>query len=321
MKESFDAIILAGGLRKSPLHDELGMHELCLPLDDGRTLLAAWLETLGASGGCKDAAIVVSDAEDAQEIQRHLDESADFRHDLPHVQVIVERGRWRGTAGVLRDVADGMVGSEILVAVEAACLPPSSLTPLLASIATGSEGVVGVGSHFDPAGVYGFRRSAMKHVPSVGYFDLKEQLLPEMYTRNASVHAVCVTETVIRLRDREGYLQAISWLVGSEDNGESRHCSSVTTIAPSVRLVGTCLIDSNAKLEDGVIVRDSVVLDGAVVGIGAVVNRSVIGSGAVIAAGHIVTNAVVPCKRDLAHDHGMADSTVSSRTRVMASKS
>lgn len=321
MIESFDAIILAGGLRQSPLHDELGMHELCLPLNDGRTLLAAWLETLGASGGCKDAAIVVSDAEDAQEIQRHLDESAAFRHDLPNVQVIVERGRWRGTAGVLRDVADGMVGSEILVAVEAACLPPSSLTPLLASIATGSEGVVGIGSHFDPAGVYGFRRSALKYVPAVGYFDLKEQLLPEMYRQSAAVHAVRLTENVIRLRDREGYLQAISWLVGSEDNGESRHCSSVTTIAPSVRLVGTCLIDSNATLEDGAIVRDSVVLEGAVVGIGAVVNRSVIGSGAVIAAGHVVTNAVVPCNRDLARDHGMADSTVSSRARVMASKS
>ena len=222
---------------------------------------------------------------------------------------------------MLRDGADGRSGCGMLVAVEAACLPPSSLTPLLASIATGSEGVVGIGSHFDPAGVYGFRRSALKHVPAVGYFDLKEQLLPEMYTRNASVHAVRVTENVIRLRDREGYLQAISWLVGSEDNGESRHCSSVTTIAPSVRFVGTCLIDANAKLEDGAIVRDSVVLDGAVVGIGAVVNRSVIGSGAVIAAGHVVTNAVVPCKKDLARDHGMADLTVSSRTRVMASKS
>ncbi|MCH6547946.1 MAG: hypothetical protein IH798_05815, partial [Gemmatimonadetes bacterium] len=127
MIESFDAIILAGGLRRSPLHDELGMHELCLPINDGRTLLDAWLETLGAGGGCKDAAIVVSDADDAHEIQRLLDESADFGHDLPNVQVIVERGRWRGTAGVLRDVADGMVGSELLVAVEAACLPPLSL--------------------------------------------------------------------------------------------------------------------------------------------------------------------------------------------------
>ena len=59
--KQLDVIILAGGLRLSPLRSELKVHELCLPITQSKSLLAAWLEVINELKQCRMVVIAVKD--------------------------------------------------------------------------------------------------------------------------------------------------------------------------------------------------------------------------------------------------------------------
>ena len=291
--KQLDVIILAGGLRLSPLRSELKVHELCLPITQSKSLLAAWLEVINELKQCRMVVIAVSNQSDAAQIQQTLDGLKGLNSNLPQTQVIVEPRRWRGTAGVLRDVAQEYAKSEILLAVEGACLPPSSLASFVAACNSEKTGAVGITHKSDPVGVYVFHRSVMKHVPTVGFFDVKEQLLPQMYAKKIGAHAVQISNNFIRLRDRQTYLSAMSEYALQQDNSDSCVNGKVPQSNKNYQLVDTCVIEPTAFVGDGSVLRRSIVFTGAKIGVNTVINECIIGSGVVVPNGLIVSQTIV----------------------------
>ena len=286
MEQSFVVIMLAGALQPCPLQQQLPIPLLCLPIGRRGSLLDAWLATIGRSGKCRRVEIVVSTEDDVRAL-RGMAAANRVRYGShpPTITVTVERASWRGSAGLLRDVAGSIGDNEIVVAVEAHCLPPPSLEPLLHALNGEVKAVVGAGADDEPAGVYAFRHAALNSVRPIGYVDLKEQLLPALYSQGTPVRLVRIAEHVIRLRDQIGYLDAVSAsLNGMGQATMVSRRSSEAMIARSARIVSGSIVERGAVIEDQAIIHGSIVLNGAVVESGAIVSRSIVGPRAVVPA-------------------------------------
>ncbi len=281
MEHSFTVIMLAGALQPCPLQQQLSIPLLCLPIGRRGSLLDAWLATIRRSGKCRRVEIIVSTEDDVQALRGF----AANRVAPPTIAVTVERASWRGSAGLLRDVVSSIGDNEIVVAVEAHCLPPPSLEPLFHALNGEVKAVVGAGADDEPAGVYAFRHAALNSVRPIGYVDLKEQLLPALYSQGTPVRLVRISEQVIRLRDQVGYLDAVSASLNGMGSATmvSRR-SSGAMIARSARIVSGSIVERGAVIEDQAIIHGSIVLKEAVVEGGAIVSRSIVGPGAVVPA-------------------------------------
>ena len=285
MEHSFTVIMLAGALQPCPLQQQLSIPLLCLPIGRRGSLLDAWLATIGRSGRCRHVEVIVSTEDDVQALKGLAANRVRTGPPLPTIAVTVERASWRGSAGLLRDVVNSIGDNEIVVAVEAHCLPPPSLEPLFYALNGEVKAVVGAGADDEPAGVYAFRRVALNSVRPIGYVDLKEQLLPSLYSQGTPVRLVRISEQVIRLRDQVGYLDAVSASLNGMGSATmvSRR-SSEAMIARSARIVSGSIVERGAVIEDQAIIHGSIVLNGAVVESGALVSRSIVGPGAVVPA-------------------------------------
>lgn len=262
-------VILAGTLRPSPLHAALGVPAPCLPVGPGVTLLEAWQAVFEDAGVGSDVRVVVNSEAEVDPLAGHR--ATPFR-------VIVEPAAWRGTAGVLRDVTDDLDDAQPVLVVEASCLPPLSLRPLLDAMDDRTAGVVGVGGFDEPGGVYVLRRDAIASASTVGYRDFKEQLLPALHEAGSAVRTADLGGPVHRVWDRRSYLHAVQHYISTrrdvrrEQLAETRSAVSGTAIVE-----GFVLLGSGAVVEDGAVVHESIILDGATVGGGAVVSRSIVG--------------------------------------------
>ena len=285
MEHSFTVIMLAGALQPCPLQQQLSIPLLCLPIGRRGSLLDAWLATIGRSGKCRRVEIVVSTEDDVQALKGLAANRVRTGSPPPTIAVTVERASWRGSAGLLRDVVGSIGDNEIVVAVEAHCLPPPSLEPLLHALNGEVQAVVGAGADDEPAGVYAFRHAALNSVRPIGYVDLKEQLLPALYSQGTPVRLVRICGHVIRLRDQIGYLDAVSASLNGRGPATmvSRR-SPESSIAHSARIVSGSIVEGGAVIEDQAIIHGSIVLNEAVVESGAIVSRSIVGPGAVVPA-------------------------------------
>lgn len=293
------AVMLAGGLRPSALRDQLGIPILCLPVSEQQTLLSLWLMSFAEIGGCDSLRIVVSAEGDAKQIRDQLEQVGASRRQQVSVEVMAERTRWRGTGGILRDVTEDLHDHQVVLTVEAACLPPTSLASLFDALGPDTVAAVGVGGVDEPAGVYAFRREALDRIPTIGFFDIKEQLLPALYDCDHGALSIAVTDRVVRIRDRATYLQALSTVSGRRAGaiGPVRRSASAR-ISSSAFISGECIIGHGVIVENNAVVRNSVVLARAVIGARAVVSRSIIGPTVEIPPGTLVADAVAVCRSD-----------------------
>lgn len=282
MDRLLKAIMLAGTLRPSPLRRELDVHVLCLPLGSQGTLLDAWLASLGTLPGLDELTIVVNTEEDVKTIERETSRHGAAVRGRISVHTTVEPAAWRGVGGILRDVADNVGDNAVIIAAEAHALPPTTLTPLASALTAPEgravDGAVGVCGNNEPAGVYAFTGRALGLTPEVGYFDVKEQLLPAMNQADMRSRMARLEGPPLRLRDRRGYLAAVRASLGENGAGTACHrVSQLTSIAPNAVIEGACIIEPGVMIMSDAIIHDSVLLKGATVGRGAVISRSIVG--------------------------------------------
>lgn len=307
------AVILAGRLRQATLEESLNLHVLCLPVGRSGTLLEAWLGLLREVPNLGQVRVVVNTEEDAAAVRgvlpREFRDSVTMRAAaadsvaLPNVEVMAEPASWRGASGIVRDVTNGLPDDAIVLVCEGARLPPVSLDPMVKAMTDGAPdeqpaGVVGICHGDSPAGVYAFRRKAMRLVPKVGYFDMKEQLLPSLAKAGERVIIAPLTGEVSRLSDLEAYLATIRGSLNDGEGASPQRVSSRASVSGSAVLDGFCIIEPGAVVEDGAVVHDSVVLWGATVGGGAVVSRSIVGPLANIEPRARVVRAIVARPND-----------------------
>jgi hypothetical protein len=290
-------ILLAGGLRPSPLQQMLGIPPLCLPLGPHDTLLDRWLSAAESLSGCGCVAIAVSTSEDADSIRAALAKSRFAESDAMQIRVVMEPETWRGPAGLLHDlVQSGRCDLEVrpdtaVLAGEASCLPPENLENIIDRLGVGTPGVSVIGRTGEPAGLYAFTGAALGLIPPVGFYDIKEQMLPELYARGTPVQELRIARESHRIRDRETYLRAVRHALPTDS--EITGCSPEARIVDSARVAGSCLIGPGALIGPHAIVHESIVLGDAVIGRGAVVSHSVVGPSCRVKPGETVKRAVV----------------------------
>ena len=283
---SFCVVMLAGSLRPSELQGALGIPPVCLPVSSEQTLLELWRDRLDATPGFVGGLVALSDGLEAGVVRSVLGSPSSLR-------AVSDPRPWRGMAGLLRDLRPQLPESDVVVAVEGGILPPRDLQPLVAPfLREECAGTVASDQSGEAFGAFGLRTRLLDRVRSVGYRDLKEQLLPELHAEGHELRPVVLGRRVIRVRTLEGYLEAVSLLHGNRPGSLDSIDGVAGSLAEGGRRVRS-LIMPGARVAENAMLADAVVLDGAVVGDGAVVSRSLVGPGASVDAGARVIGRIL----------------------------
>ncbi|MHC4765986.1 MAG: glycosyltransferase [Planctomycetota bacterium] len=259
------SILLAGGLRPSPLAAAAGRSVLDLWPAADQTVLDFWLDRIAEVAGELSRVVPVRIVHDARTPppwpRRGLG---------AHVIIEQEPRPLRGPAGLLRDMCRDYGARDHVLVAESARLPACALGPMLADHARHAADVtVAANPDHSPAGVYLVRCGVLDLVPASGFCDLKEQWLPRAVDAGLSVrvHDLKAPGT-LPLRTRRQFLDA------ALPDGSRVVCPG-GLIGPGASVVG------------------SIVMPGAVVGPGATVVRSLLCPDSKVRAGANIVDAVV----------------------------
>ncbi|MCL4211574.1 MAG: hypothetical protein HRU76_14775 [Phycisphaeraceae bacterium] len=280
-------IMLTGAMRPSPLQSAIGRPVASLPLGDGCALFDAWLKALKSVGHPIDLIVATNLDQEIPALRELAREAAARAPWVRSIEVVRDPRDWRGSAGVVRDLLNPRLeDDDTIMVVEAGCLPPASLKQALETRTGSTWVVVGATSGLAPAGVFACGMEALREAPDVGYCDLKEQLIPRLIRRGVDVRAAIVAEELIRLRDLDSYLRAVSaWSRQGrvDDRREDRPW----------RELGACVVEDGAEIDIGVILKDTVVLRGARVGAAAVLNGCLVTGAAVVEPGERAADRIL----------------------------
>jgi mannose-1-phosphate guanylyltransferase len=199
---------------------------------------------------------------------------------------------FRGTAGVLRDVASAYQDHDNLLAIAGAQIPLVPLDRVFAMMAE-ARGDMTLLANPDqsPAELLLFSARTMRGVSTKGYVDLKEQALPRIARDHQVMVARLPRPAGAPIRSRRQYIWALRhyhrasravWMDPHE-----QQCFSSFAIR-----------EAGSRVSDTAVLHDSVVLDGGIVESGAVVVRSVVCAGGRVQAGQTVVDVTV-CARGL----------------------
>ena len=285
--QNLRAVVLLGGtVRPTALRSSIGRSVMDLPVRNGETLLDRWrgecLQMVVAMGLRSLAVRLVVDRA-SPAISRGW--MADPRVILAVEQDPVE---YRGTGGVIADLARGYDPHDYLLIGNAAQILRSSLSSLATELA-GDGADVTVISHTDgtPSGLMLARCSAFGEVSRVGFVDLKEQALPAIARR----HRVQVIEHErpigLVVRTLGDYIGALRRYHG-DLAGVSESLADLEDWNPQFSLV-----EEGTNVHPTARIHDSVVLGGAVVEENAVVVRSVICGGGRVRRGQMAIDQLV----------------------------
>jgi NDP-sugar pyrophosphorylase family protein len=225
----------------------------------------------------------------------------------------------RGAAGSARDAALATTADTFVIA-DATAIPNADLRDLLERHRS-SEACVTVVVHAEarpngdaslqvPAGVYVFARRAFDQVPDRGFCDIKETLIPQLYSAGERVVAYETATAPPRVLDSATYMAVNEWQVehlvgkGEERDGYITRGSALVHreafVADDAALFGPVLIGPGARILSGAVVvgptsvgREATVGRGALVSRSAVWRRSVIGDQAVADRCIVADDAVV----------------------------
>jgi exopolysaccharide biosynthesis WecB/TagA/CpsF family protein len=279
-------VLLGGAVRPSRLSAALGRSPLDLPLEDGRSILYHWRQQaveLRRLAGLEELPVrVLVD-------HNSLPPIAPARG--THVRVFVERDAspYRGTAGVLRDVADRYADDDYLLVANGAQALLVPLPDLAATLAEPAAAVTLI-THEEgtPSGLMLVRCAALRAIAKTGYVDMKEQALPLMASRFDVRHLPHACPTGLPVRTLGEYVTAI----------QQRYRRRLGRPLPTDPFAEDCrpsfaVIEDGASVHPAARVHDSVILQGAHVGQDALVVRSVVGPGSLLVRGeHIVDQLV-----------------------------
>jgi hypothetical protein len=279
-------VLLAGAIRPSRLKACIGRPVVELPVEPGRTILDIWSEEIELLAGRMDR--------DRLPVLVMLDGSAPWptrTRESERVPIAVERDplEYRGTGGVLRDLAESYANEDYILLGTATQMLLDPLQELARELAE-RRAAVTIMAHKDgsPSGLMLVNCGAVRVLPDVGFVDLKEQGL-EMINRE---HPVRVVErefpTGLSIRTRQGYVRALlTWHRRKEQVREADDPFAEGGLS-TFRLV-----EDGAEVAEDARIHDSVVLAGGTVESGATVVRSVVCPGGRVRRRSSVVDTIV----------------------------
>ena len=262
-------VLLGGNVRQTPLSTSIGRSLLDLPLDENGSVLNHWLnhaaELARVAGLEKLPTRVMVDRNSPEPISAAVKFYGTFR-------VERDQSEYRGTGGVLRDLADKYDDDDLILVANAAQI---LLDPLvsLANTLDSRHGDIGIISHRDgtPSGIMLVSAKTLRLVPTTGFVDMKEQAMPLIAGRYAVEVCHRRRPTGLPIRSVQDYVQAMRLY-------HMRRAGKPTLTDPLAEdwQPAFGIVEEGAVVDPTARVHDSVVLRGGVVEAGAVLVRSVV---------------------------------------------
>ncbi len=237
----------------------------------------------------------------------------------------------RGTAGCLRDVSSPEK-EELLMVFQSIFVPVPDIPALLDKHQKGDVGIT-LFFHTDSekqefssiAPLYICESSIIKYVPEIGYFDLKEGLIPTLVRVNEKIGAVLFDQSARNFRDWREYIDAIlSYIqnnrhpntpkdILNRNYGDDVNICETAKIAPSARLIGSIVIGHNVRVSEsalligpvvlgagcsvgaGSLISESVIWQDVQIGTQCMIERSLVDAGKIVRAGSICKDSLLAC--------------------------
>ena len=275
-------VVLAGGIKPSPLASEARAPVLDLWLGAGGSVLEHWLERVSRASEPGASVRVVHDAK--QPAPHKPDKASGMA-----VSIVAEPRAYRGPAGILADVcADLPQEATVLVGDAARWLSADPSDLLEAHAQRGASVTVGVNPDGSPAGLYALRADALACVPRKGFMDIKEQWLTRLRAGDGAVWTHRMAGAgALPLRTREQFLEAARLAAGGGATLAGRSLWDRGGGAGAWRAASR-----DASIGEGASIVESVVMPGVEVGSGAAVVRSILCPGSRVEAGEVVSAQV-----------------------------
>jgi N-acetylglucosaminyldiphosphoundecaprenol N-acetyl-beta-D-mannosaminyltransferase len=277
-------VLLGGSVRPTPLHLATGRSVLDLPLDLRGSVLAGWLTEAASLHRSLELdslpvrVMVNHDAPMPTSVDGFIARSAGLR---------IERdaSEYRGTGGVLRDLAEAYEDDDLLLVANAAQVLLDPLDNVVDALAR-CGGDVSVVSHQDgtPTGVMLVACRALREIASEGFVDMKEQALPRIASRFDVRVLSRPRPSGLPLRTLEDYVSALRYHHRRFRGGQGSQPLEGETTDPLAENLSPAfaLVESGAELDPTARLHDAVVLSGGIVEAGAVLVRSVVCAGGVV---------------------------------------
>ena len=210
----------------------------------------------------------------------------------------------RGAAGCLRDVADSLQHNTFIV-IEGGLFIDGGIRALLTEHRRSGNaltiGAVPAGNwqagngtetlhrRLSPVGIYVVEPDVLRHVPDHGFYDIKEQLVPELLKRNARVRAARFTGLHRRMTNAGSYAlfvqEVLSGALGGGALAKYREVAphvwvaSGASVHPSANVVGPAVIGANSVVERNVtILGPCLISESAAIGEGSTICNSILWS-------------------------------------------
>ena len=278
-------VLLGGSVRATALSAATHRSVLDLPLDASGTLLNHWLNHAGelARWAALDHLPV------RVMVTQNASEPRSAESSSGHLRVERDLSDYRGTGGVLRDVAADYDDDDVILVANAAQVLLDPL-PAIASALQRKGGEIGLISHDDgtPSGIMLITCKTLRLIPPRGFVDMKEQALPLI----ASKHVVRVMRrarpTGLPVRSLSDYIQALRLHHRRKSGRPGAADPLAEDWSPTFSL-----IEPGASVDHSARVHDSVVLRGARVEAGAVLVRSIVCPQAVVYRDHTAVDELV----------------------------
>ncbi len=218
-----------------------------------------------------------------------------------------------GTAGCIRDAAEGDASTLFLV-LRAVTTRPPGINELIRAHRAGKSDLTVM---FEPdcengnlknlcSEIYICGNSVLKHIPKEGYCDIKEGLIPAMIRAGGTVHVAVLSQPTGNFRDRAEYLAVIADYL---ERGEGRNIhpalgewngsgniwvANSARIHLGVRIYGPVIILDNATVSEGAIIfGPTIVGRNAGIGKNSLVEKSVFWNGSSVGQDCQIHNCVL----------------------------
>ncbi|HZL36844.1 MAG TPA: WecB/TagA/CpsF family glycosyltransferase [Tepidisphaeraceae bacterium] len=279
-------ILLGGSVRINALSAAACRSVLDFPLDEGGSILNFWLAQaaeVARTSGLEKLPVRVMVNQNSPEPG-----SPDARF-MGCWRVERDLSEYRGTGGVLRDIAKDYEDDDLILVANAAQILLDPL-PVIVSALDRKRGDVTVISHDDgtPSGIQLVTCKTLRLLGATGFVDMKEQGLPLI----ASQFDVRVVKrrrpTGLPVRSLEGYIQALHYYHRRRSGKPAITDPLAEDWSPVFSLV-----EAGATVSPLARVHDSVVLAGGRVEEGAVLVRSMVCPGAVVRRDHTAVDQII----------------------------
>lgn len=273
-------VLLAGSVRPRPLTTLIGRAVCHLPLEPHCSVVEDWyrqarqVAALAPSG--RLSVHVMVDRGNTQWV-----DTTPATDDAAPVYIMRDPVEYRGTGGVLHDLARQFEDDDLLLVANAAQVLTESLAELAVRLAE-TQGDIAIISHGNgvPSGLSLVRCGALRDLPPEGFVDFKEQALPAI----SATHRVTVLEleqpSGLPVRTLKEYIDALRHHHQTQAGREHQPDPYAEDWDSAFSIV-----EDGATVNASARIHESVVLKGGRVEADAVVVRSIVCPGGVVRRG------------------------------------